>query len=438
MAAPKYNVPAYLEARARGERRPAPAFAFTLPALKALPVDPAGEYTVADTKLVGLRCRVRPSGGKTLFLEACPAGSKRTKKVKVCAVGEMALDGQHGARTLAGELLAELRRGDDPNARRKAQRAEAVVEGVTLREAWQQYEKHNTLRPATAAAYKLTVDRELADWADRPLAEISGKDAFARFAELRQESQHRAARAMKCLRAIHHWANGYWGDEDEDPLPFGACPVNKVNRLAKKWADPGARERKLAANDVARWLAAVRTLDATQERGDGQRNAEYLEVLLLTALRRRELSDLPWSDVDLEKGTLTITADRTKNKREHVLPLTKRVHEILKARHNSKGDAELAFGINEIKRAVAVIEQQTGLHISPHDLRRSWASFAERGGIGQYTIKRAMNHLSGGDVTGQHYAKVDLDDLRAAMQRVEDHILALAADEGAKVVQLRG
>ena len=92
------------------------------------------------------------------------------------------------------------------------------------------------------------------------------------------------------------------------------------------------------------------------------------------------------------------------------------------------------FGTTEPKRAVEAIERLTDLHITPHDCRRSWASFAEKLGIGGYTIKSALNHLSGGDVTGEHYVHINADDLRESMQRVEDWILAQA--EPGTVVKL--
>ena len=82
-------------------------------------------------------------------------------------------------------------------------------------------------------------------------------------------------------------------------------------------------------------------------------------------------------------------------------------------------------------------EAETGIKAGPHDLRRTWANLADKVGLGAYAIKAALNHLTTGDVTGLHYAQVDVEDLRPLMQRVEDFILRAAEQRTDNVVELR-
>jgi integrase len=212
--------------------------------------------------------------------------------------------------------------------------------------------------------------------------------------------------------------------------------VDKVNRVQRQWSRTAARRGKLGIADVAPWLAAVHRLIDEQQHGTGARGAAYLEFLLLTALRRREAAYLKWADVDLRRGTLTVR--ETKNHLDHTLPITKRVREILLERKQETGDKEHVFGGAEVRHQLVRIERETGIWVGPHDLRRSWASFADKVGVGAYAIKGALNHLSTGDVTGTNYVTVDLDDLREPMQRVEDYILRLARPPADNVVTLRG
>jgi integrase len=49
--------------------------------------------------------------------------------------------------------------------------------------------------------------------------------------------------------------------------------------------------------------------------------SDYLLLVLLTGLRRREAAALRWQDVDLDKSR-TLTVHDTNNGRDHVLPLS--------------------------------------------------------------------------------------------------------------------
>ena len=66
------------------------------------------------------------------------------------------------------------------------------------------------------------------------------------------------------------------------------------------------------------------------------------------------------------------------------------------------------------------IGEQTGIEISLHDLRRTFATICNNLDYGPYTIKRLLNHRSGAknDVTGG-YVQVSLKKLRLAMNDIE-------------------
>lgn len=57
--------------------------------------------------------------------------------------------------------------------------------------------------------------------------------------------------------------------------------------------------------------------------------ARALEFLILTAARTSEVTELPWSEIDLEAAVWTVPPDRMKREREHRVPLTDRAIEIL-------------------------------------------------------------------------------------------------------------
>ena len=65
----------------------------------------------------------------------------------------------------------------------------------------------------------------------------------------------------------------------------------------------------------------------------------------------------------------------------------------------------------------------TGLHISSHDLRRSFATLSEWAEVSDGAIKQIMGHKPS-NVTEAHYKRRPLDLLRSVLQRYEDFILA--------------
>lgn len=72
------------------------------------------------------------------------------------------------------------------------------------------------------------------------------------------------------------------------------------------------------------------------------------------------------------------------------------------------------------------VQHQCGLHITPHDLRRTFAGVAEVAGIGGTMKKDLFNHLSGRDVTDDYTGQSDMDDLRDAMERIEAKMMVFA------------
>ena len=54
-----------------------------------------------------------------------------------------------------------------------------------------------------------------------------------------------------------------------------------------------------------------------------------VRLLMLTGQRREEIGGLRWSEIDFHRGVIVLPATRTKNKREHEIPMSVPVREIL-------------------------------------------------------------------------------------------------------------
>jgi hypothetical protein len=94
--------------------------------------------------------------------------------------------------------------------------------------------------------------------------------------------------------------------------------------------------------------------------------------------------------------------------------------------------------IAEPKFPLDLVRQSTGIHVSAHDLRRTYITVAEGTDISPLALKALVNHSLGGDVTSG-YIMMTPERLREPAQRVCDRIkvlCGLSRVEGANVAKL--
>ena len=147
--------------------------------------------------------------------------------------------------------------------------------------------------------------------------------------------------------------------------------------------------------------------------------ARALEFLILSACRSGEVRSARWSEIDLDKRVWTIPAARMKSKREHRVPLTQRMLEILAAMRQATS-SEFVFpgprGKPFSESAFKVLLDRMGHgEITPHGFRssfRDWA--AEKTGFANEVAEMALAHVVS-DKTEAAYRRRDLFDKRSAL-----------------------
>jgi integrase len=246
--------------------------------------------------------------------------------------------------------------------------------------------------------------------------------------------------------------------------------------------NPAARIGKLYTEEPR---ARVLTDDELRAIWTGLDNAAALKVhmseplklaikgLMLTLQRAGELAGADAHEIDFKGKTWTLPANRTKNRRAHVVPLSAAAlgvftdaHEIAerpkrgpifptpKGRRQSMTAQERAAAAkpitrHAITRAMSRLCATLGIDdATPHDLRRTGATLmaSERLGVSRYIVSRCLNHTSdlGGAaaVTASTYARGDdLPAKRAALDSWARLLLEIVSGEqqGAdNVVTLRG
>jgi integrase len=164
-----------------------------------------------------------------------------------------------------------------------------------------------------------------------------------------------------------------------------------------------------------------------------------LRLLLLTGARAMEVCGAAWDEIHTEAAEWIIPAQRTKNAREHRIPLSKSAMEIVQeAAALRKGDWLLSAVRGEGHVTTWGILQAAqrilGPDVTVHDIRRSVATGLQRLGIRLEVTEAVLNHVSGtrAGVVGIYQRHDWSAEKRAALDAWARHIHAVAAGEPAR------
>ena len=161
-----------------------------------------------------------------------------------------------------------------------------------------------------------------------------------------------------------------------------------------------------------------------------------LRLALLTAARAGEVAGMRRSELtDLEhpgRALWLIPGSRTKNARDHAIPLSDLARETINGAVALSGSSEFVFASGQKRRGAIHSRTLTqgmerlgaavGWKVdapSPHDLRRTVATRLASMGTSREDVSAVLGHVRS-DVTGRHYDKYDrLNEKRRALEAWE-------------------
>lgn len=359
------------------------------------------------------------------------------------------------AKSEAKKMLLGLSAGVDPRARQTG--------GATVRQAVDFYvrSRGETMRERSVIEFRSEIERHLASWLDRPLRSITPAMVEERHRAIAAEiaERHRQAAAdharlhlARAERAEVHTPNAAalhrekWKAATKRRIFSGAAtanrtlknfgalwkfmarradadfPQNPVAILERQWYRVERRTRHLSGDDFAAFYKAVAALPSAVGR-------DYVTLLLFTGLRRNEASELTWDETDLRNRVIRLPAERTKPRRALNLPMSDIVHNMLAARR-ALGKTDFVFPGPNAKGCIAEprfffdqIAETSGISISPHDLRRSFATLAESLDLSAFALASMLNHVVPGTTSG--YVQLNVERPRAPVQKVADRLKEL-------------
>jgi integrase len=389
--------------------------------VSTLPSPDKGQVFYRDSSLPGFGLRVTP-GRRTYIVEARVNGI-----VRRITLGDQTKLTATVARTKALKLLAQMAAGKDPTA----EKAKRKIASVTLQEVLEHYLSVRNVRQNTKRTYRYIFPRCLGDWMELPVTSISREMVVQRHIDLRRPTRQgssgeaQANLVMRILGTILNFAAANY-EIDGKPIIL----INPIKKLSynRQWYPERRRQIIIPDHKLADWFNAVISTKRTKVR-------DYLLFLLFTGLRRNEAATLRWADIDFPSRVITVRAEIAKNKKEHRLPFSDFLEDLLKTRYLEKGSSEHVFPGRSVEghmvdsdHVISRVAELAGCPFTLHDLRRTFLTTAERLGFSYVILKKLANH-SGGNDTTFGYIVIDTERLREPMQKITNELLCLCKSE---------
>jgi integrase len=144
---------------------------------------------------------------------------------------------------------------------------------------------------------------------------------------------------------------------------------------------------------------------------------------LHTGMRRGEILSERWEDIDFDNRILHVTHSKTPEGEAREIPLTSRLHEMLRASREDHGPAFTYGGdpIRIIKTTWASSMRRSGIrHFRFHDLRHTANTRMMLAGVLQEVRREILGHTSqrSRDVNDR-YTQIELPEKREAIRKLE-------------------
>ncbi|QPQ55422.1 tyrosine-type recombinase/integrase [Allosphingosinicella flava] len=348
-----------------------PVKALTNKTLEALKPN-AKRYEVHDLLCPGMSVRVSAQGQKVFSVKFRYGLNQKRMKLGVYPRITLAT-----AREKAMDILRQVDEGIDPTKRRRTpnMKVEAVC-GEFIRLHAQARNK------SWREAERILVREFVGTFGQRDIREIKRFDVLEIMdAAVARGSTYQANRILSNIRKLFNWC-----------VERGIVEISPINGL-KAPTKEESRDRVLEDDEIVRLLRACRN--------DVYPFRQFVPILLATAQRRGELAEMRWSEVDLTAKQWVIPADRSKNGKPHVVPLSPYALDVLNEVPRFL-DCDYVFtttrnspvsGFSKMLRRLSEGSQTSDWRL--HDLRRTAASGMARAGVAPHVVEKVLNHISG-------------------------------------------
>jgi integrase len=396
--------------------------------------------SVENIKAGSARQEIPDAGCRGLYLVVQTSGLKswavryrydgRPKKLTLDRALTLA-----AARKAATDALHELAQGRDPAAQKFEAKASAekdrAARAADTVDHWanhfiERHAKKKTRENSWRQAVHVFDNIVLPVWRGRIIHDIKRRDVIELVEGVADDRPIMANRTHAHLSKFFNWLC------ERDVITASPCAGVRAPSAEH------ARERNLSDDEIkSLWLACD---------GIGGRVGPCIKLMLLTGQRHGEVVGMRRSEISGDVWVLP--PERTKNKRQHDVPLSTQALAIIDAMPVITGEKDFVFTSSKTRRLGNFSRAKLAIdaRMKPdqpwvlHDLRRTVASGMARLGIKLPVIEKILNHASGSfrGIVGVYQRHDFAAEKRLALQNWADHIDSIVSGKPvSKVVKLR-
>lgn len=369
-----------------------------------------GPYEVADRSMSGFLARVQPTGSVTYYYSYRPAKGGRNR----IKVGSHPSITATQARKNAEGFAALVYQGKDPQGLKKEERLALEKAKYNTLESFigQKYHDWTLNNQKTGADTIKLLETNFGHLYRKNMSEITRWDLESWKIKctkkgLKPTTINRRLAAFKALlnKAVE-WnlipdnpiRDVKLAKVDDSPkVRFLSEDEENNLRTALKIRDSEIRKSRDSANEwrIVRNITTYPNIDS--------RYSDYLEPMVLlclnTGLRRNELFNLKWVDINFDNSNLSVEGRTSKSGRTRHIPLNDEAQSIL-CDWQKQSDGPLVFAspvtgekFENIKKSWTNLREKAGIpDFRFHDLRHTFASNLAMKGVDLLTIKELLGH----------------------------------------------
>lgn len=368
----------------------------------------------------GLHIRVSPTGSKTWVLIFRSGG-----KLRRLTLGTYPSMSLAEARKKTADIRVRIKEGEDPDPAATANRNSPTVE---------EFSKEYLERWAKPHKKSWTEDQRVLEKEFIPvigkikMTKLTRRDIVAALDRIRDRGAHtQANRALAIFRRMCRFAVERGLLETSPAVYIKATPED-------------SRDRALSREEIRLFFEAMQK----ESPWIGTRLA--LEVLLRTGQRSSEVLHMTPQQLDMERALWTIPGELVKNSRTQVVPLPHQVMTLLRLAMATTASEAAVFrsprkdgflSKQALGRAMdRALKRHKIPHATPHDLRRTCATYMTELGVPRLVVSKILNHADG-SVDAVYDRHTYIAEKREALEKWNDELdMILASNDHGKVLKL--
>lgn len=421
-----------------------PKLALTQAAVNKLPT-PATTTVYWDSNLAGFGVRVSPRGRKTFFCQYRVSGGREV--VETIGTTQM-LPKVADARERARVSLLQAKGGINPVAQRRqrqaAEQAAAAAQALTFGKLAARYVSEcvtPNCKPRSVAEVDRLLTLAARFFGDKPVQAITKADIFALISQPPRKPPsvaHTGGRVegsnrLNVVRRTFRWA-----------IEHDLITSDPTLGVKKPSTRKGERDRVLDDAEIVRFWEGCDAI--------GYPFGPLFQMLLLSGQRVREVSELPWAELDLPNRVWHLPKGRAKNSKAHEIQLSDAALAIINALPRivspSTGEPQYLFTVDGARpvsgfgRAKLQVVEAMGVNDwQLRDLRRTATTLMARLRVPPHVADKVLNHVKGtiGGVAGIYNRFEYREEREEALDTLGRFVMGLVHPETTqgKVVALR-